>query len=157
MELSLIKRVLAALETAGVDYKVFGGVALNLHGLPRFTEDLDLFVAPSRENVERLRAALQQVFEDPELEHLSADDLLGDYPAVQYVPPSGDFHLDIVTRLGEAFSFDGLASERVELDGVPVTVVTPRQLFEMKRNTVRLRDRGDAQLLAERFRLDEDL
>ena len=27
-------------------------------------------------------------------------DLLGDYPAVQYVPPEGTFSIDILTRLG---------------------------------------------------------
>lgn len=37
MELERVKQVLAALRREGVAYKVFGGVALNLHGLPRFT------------------------------------------------------------------------------------------------------------------------
>jgi hypothetical protein len=156
MELERIKQVLAALRREGVAYKVFGGVALNLHGLPRFTQDLDLFVAPTAENVDRLRRALDSVFHDPELAGLVAEDLLGAYPAVQYVPPEGDFHVDIVTRLGEAFHYEGLESGEVDLDGLPVEVVTPRQLYEMKKDTVRLRDRGDAELLRERFELDEE-
>jgi hypothetical protein len=48
MDHDLTKRVLAALEQAGARYVVFGGVALNLHGLPRATEDLDIFIAPDR-------------------------------------------------------------------------------------------------------------
>jgi hypothetical protein len=44
MDFELIKSLLAALERQRVRYAVFGAVALNLHGLARFTEDLDLFV-----------------------------------------------------------------------------------------------------------------
>ena len=36
-----------------------------------------------------------------------------------------------------------------------VTVVTPRTLYRMKRDTIRLRDRADAELLKQRFKLDE--
>ena len=34
---------------------------------------------------------------------LTAEDLLGSYPAVQYVPPEGDYWIDLLARLGEAF------------------------------------------------------
>jgi len=33
--------------------------------------------------------------------------------------------------------------------------VTPRTLYRMKRDTIRLRDRADAELLKQRFKLDE--
>lgn len=149
-----VERVLREFARLGVEYKVFGGVALNLHGLPRFTEDLDVFVAPRSENVEKVKTALREVFADPGVDEISTDELLGDYPAVQYVPPSGDFHIDILTRLGEAFDFDSLSAEDVDFRGLAVQVVTPRQLYEMKKGTVRLRDRADAQLLNERFGLE---
>jgi hypothetical protein len=103
MDLEIAKTVLAALEREGVRYVVFGAVAINLLGLARATEDLDLFIAPEPDNIERLKTALRSVFADPTIEEISVEDLLGDYPAVQYNPPSGDFHLDILTRLGEAF------------------------------------------------------
>ena len=38
------RKILKAFEDEGVRYLVFGGVAVNLHGLPRFTEDLDVFI-----------------------------------------------------------------------------------------------------------------
>ena len=105
MDFEVIKRLLAALEREHVRYAVFGAVAMAVHGLARFTEDLDLFVEPEVANIDRLRAALRSVIDDPEIEHITAADLLGDYPAVQYVPPDGTFHIDIVTKLGEAFAF----------------------------------------------------
>ena len=60
MDYEATKNVLTAFEREDVRYSVFGGVALNLHGLARATEDLDVFVAPERENIERLRKALEE-------------------------------------------------------------------------------------------------
>jgi hypothetical protein len=156
MDVELTKRVLEALEREGVRYIVFGAVALNLLGLARATEDLDLFVEPDRANIDRLKIALCSVFEDPEIEGISADDLLGDYPAVQYVPPEGAFHLDILTRLGQAFHFRDLEPIRVDLDGQPVTVASPRTLYRMKKATIRPKDWSDAAALKRRFNLGDD-
>lgn len=99
MDVDLTKRVLAALECADASYVVFGAVALALHGLARAAEDLDIFIAPNRDNIDRVKAALRSVFADPEIDQITADDLLGEYPAVQYTPPEGGFHVDILTRL----------------------------------------------------------
>lgn len=154
MDRDVLVRVLRALEARGVEYAIFGAVALNLHGIVRATQDLDLFVAPDRANVQRLKEALRDVIDDPSIDQITADDLLGDYPAVQYTPPDESFYIDILTRLGEAFSFGDLERERVPFGDLTVTVVTARTLFDMKKNTVRPKDRLDAQLLRERFKLE---
>ena len=73
---------------------------------------------------------------------------------MQYVPPEGTFYLDILTRLGEAYSFATLESQRVEFDGLQVTVVTPAQLHDMKKGTVRPKDWGDAEALRRRFGIE---
>jgi Nucleotidyl transferase AbiEii toxin, Type IV TA system len=156
MELEITKRVLAALEREGVRYVVFGAVAINLLGLARATEDLDLFVEPDRDNIERLKAALRSVFRDPAIDEISAEELLNDYPAVQYVPPEGTFHVDVLTRLGEAFRFEDLQSVRIDLDGQEVSVASPRTLYRMKKGTVRPKDWGDAEALRRRFGLEDD-
>ena len=156
MDFDVLKRVLAALESRGVTYAIFGAVALNLHGLARFTEDLDIFVAPEEGNIDRLKLALRDVFDDPEIENITAHDLLGEYPAVQYNPPDGSFHIDILARLGEAFTFADLEIERVPYEDLTVTAVTPRTLYTMKKDTVRLQDRADADLLRRRFNLEPD-
>ena len=155
VDFDITKRVLAALEQHGVRYAIFGAVALNLHGLARFTADLDLFIEPIAENVERLRNALKAAVDDPAIDEISTDDLLGDYPAVQYNPPDATFHIDILTRLGDAYTFADLTVERVALDELTVSVVTPQTLYEMKRDTVRLKDKADAHALKERFGLKD--
>lgn len=156
MDYEQTRKVLSALEREGVEYVIFGAVALNLQGLARATEDLDIFVAPTEENIRRLRAALTSVFDDPHIEEITAEDLLGDYPAVQYVPPEGVFYIDILTRLGEAFRFEDLESERVDFDGLEVSVVTAATLYRMKKGTVRPRDQGDAERLRQRFGFEEE-
>ncbi len=153
--MDLIQSVLAALEREHVDYAVFGAVALALHGLPRATEDLDLFIAPDRDNIERLKAALRSVFHDPHIDEITADDLLGEYPAMQYGPPEGPFHIDLLTRLGELFDFASLETERLDFGGVTVSVVTPAMLYRMKKHTVRPKDHVDADRIARRFGLEE--
>jgi nitronate monooxygenase len=155
VDFATIKQVLAAFEREGVRYAIFGAAALNLHGLARFTEDLDVFLEPTADNIAGVRRALSSVFDDPSIAQITAEDLLGDYPAVQYVPPTGTFHLDLLTRLGQAFAFGDLEIVRVPFDDLTVSVVSPRTLYRMKRDTVRLKDKADAALLKERFGIED--
>jgi hypothetical protein len=153
-EQSLLE-IFEALERHGVEYAVFGAVALGLHGLPRATEDLDLFLRAELQNIHRLKEALGEVYEDPAIAEISAEELCGDYPAVRYYPPEG-FGLDILTRLGDAFRFEDLEIVAKEFEGVEVRVVSPRTLWEMKKGTVRPGDRMDASVLADRFGFEDD-
>jgi hypothetical protein len=156
MQWDAVMKVLAALETARVEYVVIGGVAVNFHGLERATGDIDIFIAPSADNVARLRSALHAVYDDPSIDEITAGDLCGEYPAVRYVPPGDGPPMDILTRLGETFQFGDLESERYDVDGQPISVATPATLYRMKRDTVRPVDHADAKRLAEAFDLDED-
>jgi hypothetical protein len=152
-----ILRVLGAFEAAGLEYVLIGATAMGFHGVVRATEDIDLVIRATAENVERLRSALRAVYEDPQIDEISAADLLGDYPAVRYYPPTGDLYFDVVTRLGDAVSFDTVAAETKRAGDVAVTVATPAALYRMKKGTVRAKDRQDAAVLRERFQLaDED-
>jgi hypothetical protein len=91
MDFDVLKRVLAALEARGVRYAIFGAVALNLHGLARSTEDLDLFLAPVEANIERLKQALHDAIDDPEIENITASDLLGATRPSSTFRPAGHF------------------------------------------------------------------
>lgn len=148
--------VISALNTAGVAYVLIGGGALNVHGLIRATEALDIFVAPTPDNVERLKTALKSVWDDDAIDEITAADLCGDYPAIRYGPPEGSIWLDILTRLGERTSWEELEWEELELRGLQVRVATPAALYRMKKNTVRPRDWADARALADAFDLEDD-
>ena len=156
MDFAEARRVVAAFERHEVAYVVVGSMAMAAQGIVRATRDMDVFVAPDAANVDRLRSALRDLFDDPAVESITADDLAGDYPAIQYVPPRADYWIDILSRLGEAFRFADLEAEVLDLDGVPFRTATARMLYRMKRDTVRPQDRLDAQVLKDRFGLEDD-
>lgn len=54
------EEVLRALQKHGVRYLILGGAAVNLHGVPRMTGDLDLAVDLSPENIHALVDALEE-------------------------------------------------------------------------------------------------
>jgi hypothetical protein len=147
--------LLAALGSEGVEYVLFGGQAINLHGILRYTDDIDLFVLPTPENIERLRRALRRIWEDPSIDEIRAEDLAGDYAVVRYGTPD-DFYIDLVARLGEAFSFADIQSEWIDRDGVRIRIATPEMLYRMKKDTVRPIDRADSADLKEKFGIEED-
>ena len=156
VDLDKVLEFVTAMNREEVEYITFGALALCVHGIVRNTEDADFFVAPTEENIERLKRALRSVWEDPSIDDISSNDLLGEYPAVRYGPPDTDLYFDFLTRLGEAHSYATLEWQTAEIEGVPIRVVTPAQLYRMKRDTVRPKDRGDAEALRQEFSLSED-
>jgi hypothetical protein len=130
---------------------------MGFHGIVRATEDVDLIIRPTAENVERLRQAFRAAYDDdPFIADISTADLLGEYPAVRYYPPSGDLYFDVLTRLGEAVSFESVAAEIKPAGDISVRVATPAALYRMKRGTVRAKDHQDAAMLRERFALEDE-
>ena len=130
---------------------------MGFHGIVRATEDLDLFIRATAENVGRLRAALREAYDgDPHIDEISSADLLGEYPAVRYYPPTGDLYFDVITRLGDAATFETVEAEIKEIAGTHVNVATPLALYRLKKGTVRAIDRQDAAALRERFNLKDD-
>ena len=66
--------------------------------------------------------------------------------------PDGAVHVNILTKLGDAFWFADLETERVPFGDITVSVVTPCLLYDMKKDTLRLKDRADARMLTSRAR-----
>ena len=84
MDRDELVRVLKAFEAAGLEYVLIGATAMGFHGLVRATEDVDLFIRATPENVERLREGLRSAYGgDPHIDDIRAADLLGEYPAVR--------------------------------------------------------------------------
>lgn len=156
VDLDEIIRVLQAFEASGLEYVLISATAMGFHGIVRATEDVDLIIRATPENVERLRVALRQAYQgDPHIEEISTADLLGEYPAVRYYPPTGDLYFDVLTRLGEMARFETVDAERKEIAGTRVRVATPSALYRLKRGTVRAQDHQDAAALRERFNLKD--
>ena len=157
MDQDELLRVLRAFQDHKLEYVLIGATAMGFHGLVRATEDVDLVIRPTSENVERLRKALQDAYsDDPNIQDIRTEDLLGDYPAVRYYPVNGDLFFDILARIGAAASYETIESEIIEVEGVRVCTATPRALYKLKKDTVRPIDHQDAAALRERFRLRDE-
>jgi len=151
MDFDRIVELLRAFKREGLAYKIIGGVAMNIQGLARGTRDLDIFVLANEANVACLRRALHSVFDDASIDEIRAEDLAGEFPAIQYVPPVEGFHIDILARLGEAFDFASIEFEMRDIADLSVPVATLVMLYRMKKNTVRPRDQIDAAWLRARL------
>lgn len=156
IDLDRLLALVRALNREGVEYAVVGAVALGLHGLARATEDMDLFVRPTPDNIARLRRAMSAVWSDPDIDAITAGDLAGDYPTIRYGPPDGSLTLDLLARLGERFGYDDIETAMVDLEGEPVRAATPRMLYVMKRDTLRPLDQADAAALRRTFDLEDE-
>jgi hypothetical protein len=54
-------RIFAALDVHEVEYVVIGGIAVQVHGHVRMTNDIDLIPSPTPQNLERLASALEEL------------------------------------------------------------------------------------------------
>jgi len=56
-----LRSLLAALDSDSIRYCIVGGLAVNLHGIPRATYDVDLVVVRERAELERLEQVLRRL------------------------------------------------------------------------------------------------
>ena len=112
-----------------------------MHGFTRFTEDADLLIEPSPQNVERLKMALVQVFGSTDVEEVKASDLK-DYAVVRYVVDQS-VYVDLIARIGEIADIDSVEWTFVDFGGLKVKVATPQALLKLKQGSLRPKDRQD--------------
>jgi hypothetical protein len=141
--------LLAALRDAGVRYLVVGAHAMAVHGVPRATGDLDVWIARDPGNADRVLSALARFGAPLGALGISRDDLLQDEQVVQIgVPPR---RIDILTAIsGVAFedAFAGLVVH--EVDGLPIPFIGRDALVRNKKASGRAKDLADLEALGER-------
>ena len=142
-------QVIEQFEQEKVEYVLIGGLAVVLHGFPRFTQDIDIFVRPTEENVAKIRKALQKLFNDTSIEEITSEEL-DKSPVIRYGTPEG-FSIDFIGRLGETFSFDDIRYDAIKLEGHTVRLAAPESLLRLKENTMREIDQLDAKFLREKI------
>ena len=135
-----------------VDYVIIGGYAVIMHGFLRATEDIDVMLLMSNENITRFQNALYDVYAEKEIEELSFDEL-GKYPVIRYGTPD-NFYIDIISGLGTAFSFENVDIEKKVVDNVEIKFASVKSLIEMKKNTYREKDKIDLLFLTEKKKND---
>lgn len=140
--------VLTELISADARFMVVGAHALSVHGVPRATVDLDIWIEASPDNARRVWHALAAFGAPLEALHIQeADFTRPDTVAQLGLPP---YRIDILTGVS-GVSFDDAWRERVEdfFDDVRVPFMGRAAFIRNKRASGRMKDLADLESLGE--------
>ena len=117
-----------------------GAYAVAVHGLPRATGDIDLWIRPSSENADRVWAALTRF--GASLSDLTKQDLVSPDTVVQLgVTPRRIYILTGIT--GVDYETADRAKVVVEIEGIKVPVISLSHLIQNKTAGGRPQDAAD--------------
>ena len=147
--LSRFEKLLAGLVRAGVDFAVVGGVAVILNGYPRHTNDTDILVDPSPENVRRLLGFLGD-WGEGWARQLHSDDFTPQEGCIRVIE---EFELDLFTQMSGRCLSDFRPHLRYLQSGdCRIAYLNPSQLIELKSCSWRDKDRLDVAAMTEILR-----
>jgi hypothetical protein len=147
------ERIFATLDAHRVEYVVIGGIAVQVHGHVRMTNDIDLIPSPTPQNLEHLASALEQL----EARVLNAGSepleinaqMLPRATLWQLATRHGD--IDVLHDAPGAASFTQLRERAllITLDEHPIPIASLDDLIKMKRAAGRPVDLADIAALTE--------
>lgn len=131
-----------SLNSAGARYVLIGGFAVILHGYVRGTQDIDLLIDPSEENVQKIKTALASLPDN-------AISLIQNNEVEKYsvVRIADEFVVDLMKKACN-IDYDEASREIEfkEVDGVKIPLPSKKLLIRMK-DTVRPGDKADINFL----------
>jgi len=138
------KEFIALLNGHQVKYLVVGGYAVNFHGYPRYTKDIDLWIWLNEENAQKMMKVLKDFgFEGI---GLKKEDFMNPSNIIQlgFEPNRIDLLVDV-----DGLNFDDCFPRKKQeiLDGVFVNFISIEDLILAKRVSGRLQDLADAEQL----------
>lgn len=136
-----------SLNEAGARYIIIGGMAMVQAGFVRATEDIDLLIDSSGENLERVRRALMQL-PDQAVRELATNDV-EKYTVVRV---ADEFVVDLMkSACGIEYEEAKENVTIVDIEGVRIPFASPELLWRLKQ-TRREKDRLDLLFLKELLR-----
>ena len=138
------EKLLAKLVRAEVKFIIVGGVAVALNGFVRTTEDIDILIEASAENVTRLLDELRN-FGEGHARELSPADFSDSEGAIRIIE---DFPLDVFTMMrGKRYADLVGSTKTTRIDDVEVRYLNSEALIALKRDSQRDQDRIDVSAL----------
>jgi hypothetical protein len=138
--------LLAEFADAEVEYLLIGGLAVAIHGVPRFTKDADLWISPAPVNLSRVKDALRR-FGAPARTVAAVDEAEGLDVVWMGLPPA---RIDLVKQV-PAGDWDAAWASRCEVSagGQTILVVGRDELIRLKRASGREQDLLDVAALTQ--------
>lgn len=142
------KEFLLFLNSHQVDYLLIGGWAVAYHGYPRATGDMDIWVAISLENAERLVRVLGDFGFGP---NTGTNVALFLEPGKVIRMGNPPLRIEILTNIS-GVDFEACYSRRIvaELDGLLIPIIALTDLRANKLASGRTKDRADLENLPEK-------
>jgi hypothetical protein len=152
--------LLRAFAQEHINYLIVGGVAVNLHGHPRFTNDLDILLTLDRENLQKMSRLMDRMGYQQRLP-IAIEDLSDEKKARALIQEKGltaysfihgkypQFNVDVLVAASIDFQTFAVHTMRAELWGIDVPVVSIDDLIAMKQHSNRERDVQDVVALVE--------
>jgi predicted nucleotidyltransferase len=138
------ERLLAKLARAEVKFIIVGGVAVALNGFVRTTEDVDILIEASAENVTCLLDELRN-FGEGHARELSPADFSDSEGAIRIIE---DFPLDVFTVMrGKRYAKLVGSTKTTRIDDVEVRYLNAEALIALKSDSQRDQDRMDVSAL----------
>lgn len=144
---SPFEKLLVLLAEANLKFIVVGGAAVAFHGYVRLTEDLDLLVESSPENLAHLLDVLSH-YGKGHARELSIHDFQIREGAVRIIEETEAMQIDLFTLMG-GLQYDDVvdSSDILELGDLSISVASKASLIHWKSNSPRNKDRIDIQAL----------
>ncbi len=122
------------------EYLIVGGYAVGIHGHPRYTGDLDIWLNPTVSNAEKIVRCVNE-FGFSSF-NLKTEDFTKEGNVVQLGHPP--LRIDLLTEI-DGVSFDECYQNRkeVEIEDVMVNFIGYHDLLKNKKETGRLKDLDD--------------
>lgn len=137
------EKLLVLLAEGEVKFVLVGGVAVTLHGYVRLTEDVDILVEASDENIARLLESLADYGEGHARE-LSLSDFGDEEGAIRIVEETEMGQVDVFTRMqGLRFEDLNADAETFAVGGQAIRFASKRSLILLKESSEREKDRLD--------------
>jgi hypothetical protein len=94
--------VVGALDAAGIPHMLVGSVASSFHGEPRTTQDIDLVIDPSAEQIDRLVGSIDRT--RYYVDEGSARDALANHSSFNIIDTTTGGKIDLLVRRDRPFS-----------------------------------------------------
>ncbi|MBI1812569.1 nucleotidyl transferase AbiEii/AbiGii toxin family protein [Candidatus Peregrinibacteria bacterium] len=154
------KNIFQALSSAKVNYLIVGGVAMNLLGCPRFTNDIDVLLALDRKNLRAMQEAMKALGYERRIP-LSLDELGDEKKARKFIeeknllaytffnPKEPLYSVDIIVGASREFERYREHHMLVDVWGLRLPVIAIDDLIGLKKASDRGKDALDVATLLE--------
>jgi predicted nucleotidyltransferase len=127
-----------------VEYLIVGGYAVGIHGHPRYTGDLDVWINPTKENAEKVLETVNQF--GFSYFNFKVEDFTTEGNVIQLGNPP--LRIDLLTEIdGVKFDECYLNTKEVNIDNLMVKFISYKDLIKNKLSTGRHRDLDDIENL----------